>query len=86
MEEAGIAGYESSAWFGLVGPAAMPRDIVNKLNAEVVRILRLPEVKQNLASQGAEPLFMTAEEFDAFMQAETAKWARVVKAAGVYAD
>jgi tripartite-type tricarboxylate transporter receptor subunit TctC len=86
MEEAGMTGYESSAWFGLVGQSAMPRDVVHKLNAEVVRILKLPDVKQNLASQGADPLSMTAEEFDAFMQAETAKWGKVVKAAGVYAE
>ena len=86
MQEAGIAGYESSAWFGLVGQSAMPRDIMAKLNAEVVRILKLPDVKQNLASQGAEPLFMTADEFSAFIREETAKWAKVVKAAGVYAD
>ncbi|HWI13689.1 MAG TPA: tripartite tricarboxylate transporter substrate binding protein [Burkholderiales bacterium] len=86
MEEAGMTGYESSAWFGLVGQAAMPRDIVHKLNAETVRILKLSDVKQNLASQGADPLYMSAEEFDAFMQAETAKWSKVVKAAGVYAD
>lgn len=86
MEEAGMAGYESSAWFGLVGQAAMPRDVVDKLNREVVRILKLSDVRQNLASQGADPLFMTAREFDAFMQAETAKWAKVVQAAGVYAD
>jgi tripartite-type tricarboxylate transporter receptor subunit TctC len=86
MEEAGLTGYESSAWFGVVGQAAMPRDIVHKVNAEVVRILKLADVKQNLASQGADPLFMSAEEFDAFMKAETEKWAKVVKAAGVYAD
>ncbi len=86
MEEAGMAGYESSAWFGLLSQAATPRDVVNKLNGEVVRILKLADVKQNLASQGAEPLFMSADAFDTFMREETAKWAKVVKAAGVYAD
>jgi tripartite-type tricarboxylate transporter receptor subunit TctC len=86
MQEAGIAGYESSAWFGLVGPAATPRDIVTKLNAEVQRILKLPDVRQNLAVQGGEPLFMSADEFGAFIRDETAKWGKVVKAAGVHAD
>ncbi len=86
MEEAGLPGYESSAWFGLVGPAAVPRDIVSKLNAEVVRIVRRADVKQNLASQGADPLVMTPDEFDAFMRAETAKWAKIVKASGARAD
>ena len=81
-----MPGYESSAWFGLVGPAAVPRDIVSKLNAEVVRIVRRADVKQNLASQGADPLVMTPDEFDAFMRAETAKWAKIVKASGARAD
>jgi tripartite-type tricarboxylate transporter receptor subunit TctC len=86
MEEAGLPGYESSAWFGLAGPAAVPRDIVSKLNAEVVRIVRLADVRQNLASQGADPLAMTPDEFGAFMKAETAKWAKIVKASGARAD
>jgi tripartite-type tricarboxylate transporter receptor subunit TctC len=86
MEEAGLPGYESSAWFGLVGQAAVPRDIVNKLNVEVVRIVRLADVKRNLASQGADPLVMTPDEFGAFMKAETAKWGKVVKASGARAD
>jgi tripartite-type tricarboxylate transporter receptor subunit TctC len=86
MEEAGLPGYESSAWFGLVSPAAVPRDIVSKLNAEVVRIIGLADVKRNLASQGADPLVMTPDEFSAFMKAETSKWAKIVKASGARAD
>jgi len=86
MEEAGLAGYESSAWFGLVSPAAVPRDIVGKLNAEVMRIVGIEDVKRNLASQGAYPLAMTPGEFGAFMKAETAKWAKIVKASGARAD
>jgi tripartite-type tricarboxylate transporter receptor subunit TctC len=86
MEEAGLPGYESSAWFGLVSPAAVLREIVSKLNAEVIRIVGLEDVKRNLASQGAYPLVMTPEEFGAFMKAETAKWAKIVKASGARAD
>ena len=86
MEEAGLPGYESSAWFGLVSPAAVPRDIVSKLNAEVKRIVGLEDVKRNLASQGAYSLIMTPDEFGAFMKAETAKWAKIVKASGARAD
>ena len=67
-------------------PAAVPRDIVSKLNAEVMRIVGLEDVKRNLASQGAYPLAMTPDEFGAFMKAETAKWAKVVKASGARAD
>ena len=86
MEEAGLPGYESSAWFGLVGQAAVPRDMVIKVNAEVVRIVKLADVKQNLAIQGAVPILMTPGEFAAFMGAETTKWAKVVKASGARAD
>ena len=86
MQEAGVAGYESSAWFGLLGPAGVPREIVAKLNAEVVRILKLPDVRQNLAGQGADPLFLAPDEFGAFIKTETAKWAKVVKASGASAD
>ena len=86
MKEAGMPGYESSAWFGLLGQAAVPRDIVIKVNAEVVRIVKLADVRQNLASQGADPLVMTPDEFGDFMKTETAKWAEVVKASGARAD
>ena len=86
MEEAGVSGYESSAWFGLLSPAAVPRDVVGKLNAEVVRIVGLEDVKRNLASQGAYPLAMTPDEFGAFMKGETAKWAKIVRASGARAD
>ncbi len=86
MQEAGLPGYEASAWFGLLTPAGAPRDVINKLNAEVMRILKLRDVQQNLASQGADPLFMTPGEFDAFIRTETAKWAQIVKASGARAD
>src|ERR1700704_3902641 len=59
MEEAGLPGYESSAWFGLVSPAAVSRDIVDRLNAEVARIVGLADVKRSLAGQGADPRVMT---------------------------
>jgi len=64
----------------------VPRDIVSRLNAETVRILKLADVRQNLASQGADPLFMAPDEFGAFIRAETAKWAKVVRSSGVYAE
>ncbi len=86
MEQAGVADYESSAWFGLLGPAGVPRDVVARLNAEVARSLKLADVRQNLAGQGADPLFMTSDEFGSFIKAETAKWAKVVKSSGVYAE
>ena len=86
MKEAGLPSYESSAWFGLVSPVAVPHDIINRLNAEVVRIVGLADVRRNLSSQGADPLVMTPDEFSDFMKAETAKWAKIVKASGARAD
>jgi tripartite-type tricarboxylate transporter receptor subunit TctC len=84
MVEAGIAGYEATAWFGMVAPAAVPRDIISKLNQEVGRILQLPDVLVRISQQGsAEIIGGTPEQFGEFIRSEVAKWSRVVKAAGV---
>jgi tripartite-type tricarboxylate transporter receptor subunit TctC len=64
----------------------MPRDIVNKLHAEIVRILKIPEIREKLSQQGADPVGNTPEEFAAYIRAETAKWAKVVKASGAKAE
>ena len=84
MVESGIAGYEATAWFGMVAPAAAPRDIVSKLNQEVGRILQLPDVLVRISQQGsAEIVGGTPEQFGEFIRSEVAKWSRVVKEAGV---
>jgi tripartite-type tricarboxylate transporter receptor subunit TctC len=64
----------------------MPREIVAKIQAEVARIVKLPEVREKLSTQGADPVGGTPEEFAAYIRAETAKWAKVVKASGAKAD
>ncbi len=81
-----LPGYDASGWYGLVAPAATPKDIVAKLNTEVVRILRLPDVAERLAGQGAEPVGNTADEFGAFIRSEIDKWAKLVKAANMKAE
>ncbi|MGB7541641.1 MAG: tripartite tricarboxylate transporter substrate binding protein [Burkholderiales bacterium] len=86
MQEAGVAGYEASAWFGIVAPRATPKEIVNRLNSEVNKALALPDVKERLMQQGAEPAPWTPEQFGAFIQNEIAKWAKVVKASGAKVD
>ena len=81
-----LPGYEVVNWFGMVVPAATPRDIVTRLHTEVVKVLRLPEIRERLIAQGAEPVANTAEEFGAFMKSETAKWLKVIKEANIRAD
>ncbi|HEY0336423.1 MAG TPA: tripartite tricarboxylate transporter substrate binding protein [Burkholderiales bacterium] len=83
VAEAGVPGYVSSAWFGLVAPAATPKDVINKISAETARILQLPDVRPRLAEQGAEPIGSTPEQFTAHIKAEIAKWAKVIKDAHV---
>ena len=86
MQEAGLAGYEVGSWQGVFAPAGTPPDIVRKLNAEIVRILRTPEVRDKLVALGAEPVGNTSEEFAALVRSEVAKWADVVKRSGARVD
>ncbi|HEV7801867.1 MAG TPA: tripartite tricarboxylate transporter substrate-binding protein, partial [Burkholderiales bacterium] len=83
VAEAGVPGYVSSAWFGLVAPAATPKDVINKLSVETARILQMPDVKARLAEQGAEPIGSTPEQFSVHIKTEIAKWAKVIKDAHV---
>ena len=82
-EAGGMRGFEVIGWFGWLGPAGMPRSIVQRLNAELVRALKLPDVRDRLISQSTEPVGNTPQEFAAFMKREHAKWAKVIKAANV---
>ncbi len=81
-----LPGYEVVNWFGTVVPAATPRDIVSRLHTEVVKVLRLPEIRDRLVAQGTEPVGNTTEEFGAFMKSESAKWANVIKEADIRAE
>jgi tripartite-type tricarboxylate transporter receptor subunit TctC len=81
VAEAALPGYEASGWYGLVVPAATPKDVVARLNAEAVRVLRLPDVSERLSGQGAEPVGNSAAEFGAFMRTEIDKWAKLVQSA-----
>jgi tripartite-type tricarboxylate transporter receptor subunit TctC len=83
VAEAGVPGYASSAWFGLVAPAATPKDVISKLSAETQRIVQLADVKPRLAEQGAEPVGSTPEQFSAHIKSEIAKWGKVIKDANV---
>ncbi len=85
IAEAGVPGYAMSNWYGLLVPAATPRANVTKLNAEIVRILNLPDIKERLTSQGAILVGNSPEEFSAFLRSEMATAAKIVKAAGMTA-
>ena len=86
IAEAGVPGYKSTIWLGLMAPIGTPRPMVDKLNTEIAAIMRRPDVVQSWAAQGAEPTFMTPEEFQAFLRKDIEKWAKVVKISGAKAE
>ena len=86
VAESGVPGYEVSTWYGAFAPGGTPHAIVARINAEIVRIMQLPEVRERLLSQAFEPLADTPERFAALVRAEIVKWARVVKESGARAD
>lgn len=86
LAEAGVPRYESTIWLGLMAPKGTPSEIVNKLNAEVRKIVAQPDVKAIWAKQGAVPLSMTVAEYDKYLRADIAKWAPLVKASGIKVD
>jgi tripartite-type tricarboxylate transporter receptor subunit TctC len=86
LAEAGLPGFEVGSWQGVFAPAGTPPDIVKRLNAEIVKILNLPDVKEKLAALGAELAPNTPEEFAVMVKAEVVKWADVVKKSGARVD
>lgn len=86
VAEAGVPGYESSIWFGVMGPAGIPAEVVQKINAEVVRVLAVPAFKATFVSQGLDIQTSSPEEFAKFRSAEQEKWAKVIKDAGIKAQ
>ena len=83
MQEAGVAGYESSSWGGIMGPGGMPGAVVNKVHADVVRALRLPDIQEKLGGLGATVLAQGPADFASFLQAEMRKWDGVAKRANI---
>jgi tripartite-type tricarboxylate transporter receptor subunit TctC len=86
IAEAGVPGHEAANWWGIVAPAGTPPAIIERLHAELSVILTSAETKKRFEAEGAEAVPMSPDEFGRFIQAETAKWARVVKEAGIRAE
>jgi tripartite-type tricarboxylate transporter receptor subunit TctC len=86
MAEAGLAGYEIGSWQGVFAPAGTPPEIVRRLNTEIVRILKSPEIHDKLIALGAEPVGNSVDEFTAMVRSEVAKWGDVVKRSGARVD
>jgi tripartite-type tricarboxylate transporter receptor subunit TctC len=83
MIESGLPGFVVSGGFGLLAPVKTPREIINKLNAEALKALAMPEVRRRLETEGADPVGNTPEEYDAYIRAEIPKWIKVVEKAGI---
>ena len=86
VAEAGLRDFEVTTWYGVLAPAGTPRNVVNRLNGELVKIMHSAELKEKLAATGTDPLTSTPEEFAAYIQREIAKWGEVIRKAGVKAD
>ena len=86
VAEAGVPGYEMSQWYGLLAPAGTPTPIIERLNSEVGKALKHPELRSRLQSEGAEAVGSSPQEFGAFFKAEIVKWTRIVQSAGMRAD
>ena len=86
VAEAGVPGYESTSWYGLMVPAATPKDIVARLNAESLKVLQRPDVRKRFGTTDMELVGSTPEQFGAYVRAEIEKWGKVVKATGLRPD
>ncbi|HPG62373.1 MAG TPA: tripartite tricarboxylate transporter substrate binding protein [Casimicrobium sp.] len=86
IAESGLPGFEASSWFGVLAPAATPKDIVDKLSGAIAKSLQTPEMKERLAGQGAVAVGNTPEQFSAHIKSEIDKWSKVVKASGAKVD
>ena len=86
LAEAGVPGYEFTAWIGALGPAAIPKAIVDKLNSDMQKVLRTPDVAEKLKSQTLDPLFMTPEQFARRLKSDYDKYEKVIKVSGAKVD
>ena len=86
VAEAGVPAYEATIWLGVMAPAGTPQPVVDKLNAEIAKVINRTDVKENWAKQGAVPMVMSPAEFDKYLRADIEKWAKVVQKSGIKAN
>jgi tripartite-type tricarboxylate transporter receptor subunit TctC len=86
IAESGVPGYEATIWLGLMAPKSTPQPIVNRLNAEIAKIVSRPEVRDEWSKQGATAMTMSPDEFAHYMNDDIAKWAKIVKISGAKPD
>jgi len=86
LSEAGVKGFEAVAWFGIVAPPGTPKDIINKLNIEIVKILNTPEIRQRLIDGGSDVIGNSPDDADRFLKSEIKKWGVVVRSAKISAE
>jgi tripartite-type tricarboxylate transporter receptor subunit TctC len=83
VAEAGVPGYEASQWYGVLAPAGTSKEIITRLNAEIVRILQAPDMREKLAADGTDPVGNSPDEFARYIKAELTKWGKVARDAGI---
>jgi tripartite-type tricarboxylate transporter receptor subunit TctC len=82
-KEAGIDNFEVTTWYGILAPAGTPREIVTRLNGELVKIIAMPDTKEKMQNAGFEPLSSTPEKFAEFIKTEIVRWGKVIKDANI---
>jgi tripartite-type tricarboxylate transporter receptor subunit TctC len=82
VAESGFPGFDASSWFGLVGPANMPPEIVNKIQRDIAHVLETKAMHDKFVAQGADPVGSTPAQFGEYMRSESVKWAKIIKASG----
>jgi len=86
LAEGGLPGFEVVVWYGVCAPAATPKALLAKIEADVIKAVGSPDLQKRLFEQGVETMPMSSAQFAAYMQAETDKWARTIKGAGIQAE
>ena len=86
IAESGLPGFEIVGWYGVLAPAKLPAPLTARLHDEIVKIINEPKIRERIMSEGAEPVGSTPEQFRAYLNADVAKWAKIVKASGAKLD